>query len=419
MDRFASISLSGWRQFANVDIQFDSSLCVLTGPNGCGKTTILNVLGRHFGWNIQFVSTPYFRKGKKFWTDVDAAKERDLEVSPQAVQVGLIRYVSGQECQLHAPPTDQAQYALQYSNEAPVVGINIPSHRPIANYFRIHNIPTDPRTNQQHFQEFQSLLQQVYGSENVRNPGTVLKQSLIALALFGYGNEAVQPNPEYLQLFIGFQEILRKLLPRALGFQRLEIRNPDIVLITESGQFPLDAMSGGVSAVFGIAWQIFMYGVGTSNCTVLIDEPENHLHPSMQREFLPALRSAFPGYQFIVATHSPFIVSSAADATVYALLYGKPVNDEVSANAGSVRKIYSQRLKEADLAASPNKILRDILDVPTTLPIWVESRVREVIDRYRGSVGDEQAADAAYKELQDLGLTGDLGDLPDISAGLP
>ena len=59
-----------------------------------------------------------------------------------------------------------------------------------------------------------------------------------------------------------------------------------------------------------------MYGVGKQRFTMLIDEPENHLQPSMQREFLLALTEAFPNCNFIVATHSPFIVSSAADATV-------------------------------------------------------------------------------------------------------
>lgn len=411
MTEFAGISLAGWRQFAGVDIYFDSPLCVLTGPNGCGKTTILNVLGRHFGWNINFISTPYLskRSQKKFWSDVDRAIKKDFDVpdNSQLQQVGTIRYTDGTECQLFVPPTEQAQYNLNYTNQSQVEGINIPSHRPVASYYRIENIPTNPKTNQQQFQEFQKLLQQVYGSDNVRNPGIVLKQSLMALAVFGYGNPAVQPNPEYLRLFNGFQDVLRTLLPKSLGFRQLEVRNPEIVLITDTGQFPLDAMSGGVSAIFGMAWQIYMYGADKTNCTVLIDEPENHLHPSMQREFLPALRRAFPHYRFIVATHSPFIVSSAADGSVYALMY----EGEASARHVGQRKIRSRRLADVNLAGSPNRILREILDVPTTLPVWVEERVESILSKYGSDGSDQDAAENAYREIKELGVLGDLAQL--------
>lgn len=410
MDQFAGISLFAWRQFSRVELKFDSSLCVLTGPNGCGKTTILNVLGRHFGWNVNFVSTPWLgRRGRKFWSDLDAAFEKNFDIDPKAREVGRIRYKSGRECVLTAPTTDQAQYSLKYQNQAEVQGLNIPSHRPVSSYVAVQNIPTNPKSNQQQYQEFQQLLFQVYGSENSRNPGVILKQSLIALALFGYGNAAVQPNPEYQSLYEGFQDVLRRLLPREIGFRHLEVRMPDIVLVTDSGHFPLDAMSGGVSAVFSMAWQIFMYGVDKPNCTVLIDEPENHLHPSMQREFLPALMSAFPTYQFIVATHSPFIVSSAADATVYALVYEdidlapQPSPDQPR------RKIHSRRLENVDLAGSPNRILREVLDVPSTLPLWVETMVEQVLAKYSARDRTSDSAEAAYKELQDLGLIDALG----------
>lgn len=43
---------------------------------------------------------------------------------------------------------------------------------------------------------------------------------------------------------------------------------------------------------------------------VLIDEVDLHLHPEWQRDFLPNLLNAFPNIQFIVTTHSPFIIQS-------------------------------------------------------------------------------------------------------------
>jgi predicted ATP-binding protein involved in virulence len=43
---------------------------------------------------------------------------------------------------------------------------------------------------------------------------------------------------------------------------------------------------------------------------VLIDELDMHLHPNWQRHVVANLKSAFPKIQFIVTTHSPFIVQS-------------------------------------------------------------------------------------------------------------
>jgi len=43
---------------------------------------------------------------------------------------------------------------------------------------------------------------------------------------------------------------------------------------------------------------------------VLIDELDMHLHPNWQRHVIQDLRNTFPGLQFIVTTHSPFIVQS-------------------------------------------------------------------------------------------------------------
>ncbi len=52
---------------------------------------------------------------------------------------------------------------------------------------------------------------------------------------------------------------------------------------------------------------------------VLIDEPEAHLHVSLQKTILPFLIRFFPGLQFIVATHSPYVRDSISNVMVYDL----------------------------------------------------------------------------------------------------
>ncbi|HOW86446.1 MAG TPA: AAA family ATPase [Candidatus Aminicenantes bacterium] len=370
---FNNIKLNYWRQFNDINLDFDQRMTVLTGENGTGKTTILNILSRHFGWNLYLISTPSpcNSRTRQFWTDVWERLSSDNEIRPGSIEVGSITYSSGKECKLMVPPKmENAKYNIKYSNQEQIPGLHVPSHSPAFAYRRIENIPTDPKTSQQQYQQYQQGLQQLFQEEQSRNPGGMLKQSLVAMAVFGYGNEAVVGNQEYRRIFIEFQDVLRILLPKSLGFSRLEIRMPDVVLVTESGDFSLDAASGGIGALFSIAWQIFMYGIDKGSFVVTIDEPESHLHPSMQRELLPNLIKAFPQTQFIIATHSPFIVTSTPEARVYALMFNK------------AKRVDSRYLEAVDLSGTANETLREILGVPISVPVWVEERFNRIIMKY-------------------------------------
>lgn len=52
---------------------------------------------------------------------------------------------------------------------------------------------------------------------------------------------------------------------------------------------------------------------------ILIDEIENHLHPSWQRKIFPTLKKAFPNIQIIATTHSPFVVQTVPKSEIYVL----------------------------------------------------------------------------------------------------
>lgn len=73
---------------------------------------------------------------------------------------------------------------------------------------------------------------------------------------------------------------------------------------------PIDRLSSGQMAILAMTLP-FVFGTRPVDLA-LIDEPEQHLHPSWQRAFLGALRRLSPSTQFIVATHSPEILSSVA-----------------------------------------------------------------------------------------------------------
>jgi len=290
-------------------------------------------------------------------------------------------------------------YQISYSRKQGVSGLTIPSHRPVAVYQVVKEVPLAPKTSAQHYQEFQQLMLQTYkSSEGLRkNPGAVMKQSLVAFALLGPGNQTVQPNVVYQRLFEKFQDVLRTILPKEIGFQHLEVHPPEVLLVTNSGRFTLDAMSGGINSIVTIAWQILMHSSDNPNSTIVIDEPENHLHPSMQRSLIPSLASAFPTCRFIVATHSPFIVTSMDSALVHGL-YG----------SGS-HGIMSKTIELANLGGSPNAILRDVLNMPSLMPVWAEEKLQKLVEQTKGQDAKE-VAKQIYEEMRQLGMVDHISD---------
>lgn len=64
---------------------------------------------------------------------------------------------------------------------------------------------------------------------------------------------------------------------------------------------------------------------------ILIDEIDLHLHPKWQRHIISDLKRTFPKIQFIVTTHSPFIIQSLSEGELRVISKdGKTVHDNVS-----------------------------------------------------------------------------------------
>ena len=229
-----------------------------------------------------------------------------------------------------------------------------------------------------------------------------MKEALISMATFGEGNKYVQGNKKILEAFVGFVEVLKKLLPQSLGFVDLVIRPPEVVLDTKSGEFLLDASSGGIMALVDLAWRIYMFSRHHESFVVTIDEPENHLHPSLQRILMRNLLKAFPNVQFIIATHSPFMVSSVRDSNVYVLRYVDR-EGEVTDEASLQNRVVSHRLDTINKAGNANEILREVLGVPATIPEWVEEGLGNIVIKYRNQPITSESVKALRAELNQFG----------------
>lgn len=61
------------------------------------------------------------------------------------------------------------------------------------------------------------------------------------------------------------------------------------------------------------------------NFILFLDEIEVHLHPAWQRKILPAVQKLFPNAQIFISTHSPFVVGSVDGAWIHKFV--KPNGD--------------------------------------------------------------------------------------------
>ncbi len=227
----------------------------------------------------------------------------------------------------------------------------------------------------------------------------------------------MQQNEVVVKAFDGYVDVLRKVLPAEIGFLNLSIRSPDVVVVTRSGDFLIDAASGGLMALVDLAWHIYMFSLRVPEFVVTIDEPENHLHPSMQRSLMGNLIKTFPEVQFIVATHSPFIVSALKEARVYVLKYEDRAEQLQAQGVASphTRYVSSVRLDTVNRAGTASQILRDVLGLPTTYPEWVSDGVSDIVSRYRGKEFNDAMLASLRTELQQMGYS-DL--FPDVVSTL-
>lgn len=388
--KFKSLKINDWKQFDAVDIEFHDRLTILTGANASGKTTLLNMLAGCFGWGFQELSTPTkLQTGEiEFLRPVPQSlllAEKSLE--NENFPIGELVYDDGSKIPITIPYGYGPEYHLNLSLLESVRGMYVPSERPEFAYVNIREIPSTRKMRVEAFNLLDSARRR--GTSIIR----CIKEILLVWGVFGFASKSITPTKEYADLYIGFEDVLKKILPVELGFKGFSIRQLEIVLATEFGDFMIEAVSGGIGALIDLGLQIYLLsGDASDSFPVLIDEVETHLHATMQRELLPNFLEAFPNVQFIVSTHSPLVVSSVRDSSVYVLKH----NDK--------RRVESKELKIADKARGAADILRDVLGVSFTMPVWAEEKLKEINEKYSKLDIDENTFASLRKELTEIGL---------------
>ena len=136
---------------------------------------------------------------------------------------------------------------------------------------------------------------------------------------------------------------------------------------------PLYELSTGykalLSMIMELAYRTVLLNPGVQDVAdrqtgiVVIDEVDTHLHPKWQWRVMDALTACFPNVQFIIATHSPIVISSAKEALLISLgkdqgvtfldgAYGYNVEDVLNLRQGSeaIPKLSGQFMERLEAA---------------------------------------------------------------------
>ncbi len=134
-------------------------------------------------------------------------------------------------------------------------------------------------------------------------------------------------------------EEFEKLLKEIYQDENLQLvfhyRDYTFTIKTEGKEFKFTEMSDGFIAAIDIIADLILKMQDGDSLTrsyqkqgiVLIDEIETHLHLELQRIVMPLLTKVFPNIQFIVTTHSPFVLNSMPNAVAYDLEHREEISD--------------------------------------------------------------------------------------------
>lgn len=135
--------------------------------------------------------------------------------------------------------------------------------------------------------------------------------------------------------FVSFENLLKQIYQDDNLKLEFNYKDYSFWICTEGKRFKFTQLSDGFAAALDIVADLIMKMQDDNSLTmdyqkegiVLIDEIETHLHLGLQKIIMPLLTRIFPNIQFIVTTHSPFVLNSMPDAVAYDLEHKGPIDD--------------------------------------------------------------------------------------------
>ena len=389
--------------FDEVTLEFDGQVNLFIGPNNCGKSTLLWVLGELLVYPFTMPSK-LLRSGDSNWRLGVSSSESDAieghlpaEVS-QLVQVyeriGYTCYVPAQRhgTNFRSPgPTAAQDIESRLDEELDI----ITQERPTA-------------FSQIGAEDFRRTLR---GSRALEGPELARRRKLMLTGTSLVSDKAVKQkivDLDYAAYRLGkpaIRDTIAKVASMASeiteGFpiQFSGVAEDSEGLFpqygTPDGDLPLDVLSQGTQSIIqflarfllGYAeYYSFPPDLEDKPGVLMIDEIDAHLHPNWQRRVIPTLTRNFPNLQIFCSSHSPLMLAGLKTGQVQ--LLRREENDKVTVSEN-----------ETDIAGwTADEILRHFMDVSSPTDAATADRV----NRLRELRQMEELSDAQTRELEQL-----------------
>ncbi|URQ85564.1 AAA family ATPase [Pseudoalteromonas sp. SCSIO 43088] len=291
------INITGVGGIENLDLTLDPKMNIICGPNGIGKTTILESVAHTFSNG----RTNILKRNAKCEKSHISAKV-DIDGAERASNVEFTEFMPSQQAHIY--------------------GLNDLSRKLLS--LKIN------RTF-----EYQPL--KAVGKDTEKPNGSTWGEARVGVNLNDVKNWFVNrylysPHGTLTTTQIANYELARdsfSALNKNFTFSRVDASTNEILVNTPSGEIYYEYLSSGfkscLSIIFGIIKEIEFRFVDPKikakdfDGIILIDEVELHLHPEWQAVIASVLTEVFPDAQFICTTHSPHIIQSAQPNQIIAI----------------------------------------------------------------------------------------------------
>lgn len=321
-----SVSIFNFRSFDQLDLPLGSRLTLLVGENGSGKSSVLDAISIGLGAIATFmprVSGISFKRTDLRQTQNQLAPYMSVHLtSLNGLEWGRTEKRDGRASTTKEIPVTKGLSDLKRALSPFVLGaegVMSPLDLPLFVYYGVSrallDVPLRRRGFPKAYSRFQALegaleadsrfrsafmwfyhreqdelrLQRDRQDFTVQLPELAAVRKAIELTFPGIRNPHIDTNPlrfvveqdgeklDITQLSDGYKTMLALIIDLA---SRMALANPHL-------QDPL-----------------------TAEVVVMIDEIDLHLHPQWQKRVVGDLVRVFPGAQFILTTHSPYIIES-------------------------------------------------------------------------------------------------------------
>ena len=299
---------------------------ILTGPNGAGKTTLFNAIAKSI--DEMFKDTHFnfadFKKNLGLFEGLLA----------KAKQEGKIEDIEKyrKQCDNFKTRCDDLWGTVELAGlNYPEIFSMVRNHKYVIAFFGAERLS--------HFIQVKSPVKPDLTQKELKKSKTEEFIKFLVDLKFQQSmanNEGCKDDVENIaKWFEGFENILKRLFGDDALKLSFDYKNYVFYIEKTDGRFPLTDLSDGYSSALDIVADIILKMQDGVNVVrtydvpgmVFIDEIETHLHLKLQREILPLLTSIFPKIQFVVTTHSPFVLSSVENAVVYDLKNQETITD--------------------------------------------------------------------------------------------